>query len=63
IYAFGRDGEMIYYYVVKPKLDKSSAQPTAINLGQANMNKIWKNFFVVGDLSSMNRVADQIVIK
>ena len=63
IYAFGRDGEMIYYYVVKTKLDNSSAQPTAINLGQANMNKIWKNFFDVGDLSSMNRVADQIVIK
>ncbi|EPI39195.1 hypothetical protein [Enterococcus faecalis] len=54
---------MIYYYVVKTKLDNSSAQPTAINLGQANMNKIWKNFFDVGDLSSMNRVADQIVIK
>ncbi|MGL9922887.1 hypothetical protein [Enterococcus sp. DIV1758] len=63
IYAFGRDGEMIYYYVVKMNLDNPSAQPTAINLGQANMNKIWKNFFDVGDLSSMNRVADQIVIK
>lgn len=62
-YAFGRDGDKIYYYKVTVNYDQTPVTTTTTSLGVSNINAIWKAYYDVGDLSTMNTIANNIVIK
>lgn len=61
-YAFGRENNKIYYYVADTIVD-STANKNATSLGEANIDEIWNAYFNVGDLSEVNKIANNIIIE
>ncbi|QNN75258.1 hypothetical protein H9L19_07815 [Weissella diestrammenae] len=63
-YAFGRDGDAIYYYVVDNHLDSDAPQSIAEPIGQKKaISKIWQDYYDVGDLGTVNQIAAHIKLK
>lgn len=61
-YAFGRENNKIYYYVANTGVDSKPGE-AATNLGEANIDDIWKAYFNVGDLATVNKIANNIIIE
>lgn len=62
-YAFGRENNKIYYYVANTGVDSDPGTETATSLGEANIDDIWKAYFNVGDMSAVNKIANNIIIE
>ena len=62
-YAFGREKNRIYYYISSMNLDSKNAEVTAEPLGEANIDQLWKMYFNVGDMPTVNKIASHIVIE
>lgn len=64
-YAFGRDGNKIYYYVRRYEDTGTGSQPKAIieNLGVANIDTIWKSYVDNNDIATVDNIAKNIMLK
>lgn len=62
-YAFGRENNKIYYYLANTGVNSTPDTDNATSLGEANIDDIWKAYFNVGDLSEINKIANNIVIE
>lgn len=62
-YAFGRENNKIYYYVANTGVDSDPSNEVATSLGEANIDDIWKAYFNVGDMSTVNKIANNIIIE
>jgi hypothetical protein len=62
-YAFGRENNKIYYYVAKTGVGSKPDTEIATSLGEANIDDIWKAYFDVGDMATVNKIANNIIIE
>lgn len=64
IYAFGREGNKIYYYVVKPNiLEDGEYKSDTISLGVSNIDTIWKSYVDNKDIATVDRIAQHITLR
>ncbi|BAL62759.1 hypothetical protein QQG09_00420 [Melissococcus plutonius] len=62
IYAVGRNNNKIYYYMMK--IDGSDpGTKMATSLGEANIDEIWKSYYNTGSMSTINEIANNILIE
>lgn len=62
-YAFGREDNKIYYYVANTGVYSKPDAEIATNLGEANIDDIWLAYYNVGDMSTVNKIANNIIIE
>ncbi|AIM25517.2 hypothetical protein MEPL4_3c00390 [Melissococcus plutonius] len=62
VYAVGRDNNKIYYYMIKID-DSNPTTKMATSLGEANIDEIWKSYYNTGNMSIINEIANNVLIK